>query len=262
MPRLLPLAALAALLAGCSSPKPAVQSGRAPSTLTIDGSAADWSDALMPVPDEPGLSMGVRNDRTAMSVVLVANTPEQGLRLSRGATFWFDGDGGTDRAFGVGFPLRPERGARGNRQRPEGERPAPGEREPGARLDRARERFNEGTDRLTVFRGGGGELQVGRGDVPGLETAAEWTERALVVELRVPLSGDDGYAVGAASGAKVGLGVELLDVPEGGLRPRAGRRGAGAGPGGRGGRRGAGGGRAAPRQVGTETRWVQVTLAR
>ena len=268
MLRFLPLAALAVLLAGCSSSKPTVQSGAVPSSLAIDGDASDWAGALTPVPEEPGLSMGVRNSGTAMSVVLVANTPEQALRLSRGATFWFDGDGGTDRAFGIGFPLRPQRRAGGPRTRQPGDGPGagPGGRDPGARMDRARERFNDGTRRLTVFRGGGGELQVGQGDVPGLDTAAEWTESALVVELRIPLAGDNGYAIGAAPGARVGMGLELIDVPEGGLRQRARRGGPGAGRGGRrGARPGAGGGArgdAGSRQLPTTTRWVQVTLVR
>lgn len=272
MPRLLFSLAIAASLAACSSSKPAtLASAPASVDLSVDGQSADWSGVLRPVDKQPGLSLGVRNDGESLSLALVANTPEQALRLSRGVTFWFDSEGGSQKGFGVGFPLRPERGARG---RGEGTGPGAEAGDPNARMDRVRERFNEGTRRMAVYRGGGGELQLAVGDVEVIEADAEWTEAGLVIELRVPLAASDGYAVGAAPGETVGLGIETVDLPEGagqgrgpgpgGMRPDGGIRpgggqGGGMRPGGRGGMRGGDG---APRQLPTETTWMRVALAR
>ncbi|MEM1054216.1 MAG: hypothetical protein AAGI52_01715 [Bacteroidota bacterium] len=276
MTRSFSLLALAVGLAACSSSAPVLQSAPPSATAEVDGEAADWAGSLQPVEDQPGLSLGVRDDGETMAVALVANTPQQALRLSRGVTFWFDGEGGKSRAFGIGFPVRPERGARGQgrRQRGGGEAtPEMGDGmrggpDPGARMARLRERFNDGADRMTVYRDGGGELQLAVGEVEGIEAAAEWTEAALVVEVRVPVTGGaTGYSIGAEPGEAVGLGIETVDVPDEMLQRAQARRG---GPGGqarggrggaRGGRAGAGGLRGRAPQLPTETQWVRVERA-
>jgi hypothetical protein len=109
----------------------------------------------------------------------------------------------------------------------------------------------------TVYRGGGGELQLSVGEVEGIEAEAAWTEAALVVELRVPLAGRGGYTVGAARGTTVGLGIETVDVPDEALQRVRGRRG-GPGGGARPGGRDPGSERA---QAPTKTRWFRVQLA-
>ncbi|MEM6328110.1 MAG: hypothetical protein AAF791_13435, partial [Bacteroidota bacterium] len=82
----------------------------------------------------------------------------------------------------------------------------------------------------------------------------------------VPLQGSGGYAISAGPGGAVGLGIEMLDIPEEALAqrqnrrtgpPRVGRGGGRAGaPGGRAGRGGDG-----PRELPTETTWLRVQLS-
>ena len=51
----------------------------------------------------------------------------------------------------------------------------------------------------------------------GVETAATWTPRGLVAEVRLPLRGPNAVAfAGEATGASVGLGIELAEVSRSG----------------------------------------------
>ena len=52
--------------AACSSPLPVVASGEAPNPMAVDGDAREWAGALRPVPEEAGLSLGLRNDADAL----------------------------------------------------------------------------------------------------------------------------------------------------------------------------------------------------
>ena len=197
-----------ALAAGCSPAPPLYAAESAPAV--VDGSAREWPASLRPVPREGGLRIGLRETGEALYVVVVAGDERQKRRISGGGLrLWLDPAGGTERVLGVGFPL-----------------PAPAGLARGGTIERRR--FSERLDEVTVQRGEGPVQTFTRGRLEGLEAAAEWTDRALVVELRVPF-GDGPAAV--RPGTALGVGVELPDTAVGAQRASAGRaEDAGAAP--------------------------------
>ena len=201
--RLAAPAVLLALAAGCAPAPPLYATEAAPAV--VDGDAREWPAALRPVPREGGLRIGLRTTDDALYVVVVAGDERQKRRISAGGLrLWLDPAGGTERVLGVGFPL-----------------PAPPGLARGGTIEQRR--FSERLGRLTLQRGEGPVQTFDLGRLEGIETAAEWTSRALVVEYRVPL-GDGPMAV-VPSGA-LGVGVELLDTSVGVRRAPAGRGGA------------------------------------
>ncbi|HEX8385766.1 MAG TPA: methyltransferase domain-containing protein [Rubricoccaceae bacterium] len=186
------------LLGGCRTAAPLLPS--APGPAAVDGDADEWAGGLRPVPGEPGLSIGLRNTPDALAVVIVAGAEGQARRVaSGGLTLWLDPAGGTARRVGLRFPV-------GN-----GDAPVP-EGPPASGPDPLREAFAAAIDRLETVRDGD-VRPAAVGGVPGVETAAAWTDRGLVVEVRLPLRGPGAAAfAGEASGVSVGLGVELAEA--------------------------------------------------
>ena len=255
-------------LAACSSPLPVVASGEAPNPMAVDGDAREWEGALRPVPEEAGLSLGLRNDADALYLVVVAGDDWQARRVAgRGLTVWINESGTKDKAYGLSFPVG--LGSDGERG---GARPGtqpdvyqPGGRigepvDPSGRDQHLRDGFLRSLDRIEITRNGEKE-SVAVGGAAGIQTAAMWTDAGLVVEMRVPLH-QGPYAVGAASGATLGLGVELAEVRQ----RRSGPRQIGGAPGMGGGRGGSSPREEARRrverpQLGTVERWMAVELA-
>ena len=201
------------ILGACAGPLPTVASGPAPNPMAIDGDAREWDGALRPVPEESGLSMGLRNDADALYLVFVAGDDWQARRIAaRGLTVWLNGEGSTRRAYGLAFPvgLASDGERPGEVERP-GRRPAP---DPDLR-EPSRERFLLSLDRVRLMREGD-ERSLAVGGEGGIETAAAWTADGLTVELRIPL-GSGPFGVGLAPGGVLGLGIELGE-PAGGTR--------------------------------------------
>ncbi|MDT0632259.1 hypothetical protein RQM47_06520 [Rubrivirga sp. S365] len=218
-----------ALAAGCTPAPPLYASEPVAETapVVVDGAAGEWPQALRPVPREGGLTVGLRHTDDALYVVLVAGDERQIRRVSAGGLrLWLDPEGGTERVLGIGYPL-----------------PLPTGIARGGSVEKRR--FEERLDRVAVQRGGGAEQTFAVDRLDGLEAAAQWTDRALVVELRVPLGADSPVAV--APGEALGVGVELL--ASGAPPPTAPpRRGPGA--------------EAEERETPTVTRWLRTDLAR
>ena len=245
-------------LGACAGPLPTVPSGPAPNPMSIDGDAREWEGALRPVPEESGLSMGLRNDADALYLVVVAGDAWQARRLAaRGLTVWLNGEGTTRKAYGLAFPAGLGSDGERGRVRPGVLDDAPPRPDPDRR-ERLREQFLLSLDRIGVTRDGA-EESVAVGGTAGLEAAATWTPDGLTVEFRVPLQSGP-YAVGLPAGAALGLGLELGEVAGAdrmrlrGRRPVGGRdvsRQPEAAPQPR--------RRAAP---GSVVRWVAVELAR
>ena len=205
------LAALMSLLAlgACQSAAPLVASASAP--VAVDGDAAEWAGGIRPVPGEPGLSLGVRNDAASLAVVIVAGSERQARRLATGGlVLWLDPAGGTVRRAGVRFPVGLG-GAAGA---------AAGSDDP-SRDAALREAFRVGGGRLEVVRPRETRPSAAAG-VAGVETAAAWTAAGLVVEIRLPLRGPAALALaGERTGAAVGLGLELAEAPRDANAPAA-----------------------------------------
>ncbi len=202
MPRLAFFAALL-VVAGCGgSALPLVAS--APAPAVVDGDVSEWTMGLRPVPGESGLSLGVRNTPDALVVAVVAGDEWQARRLAAGGlTLWLDPAGGTARRVGLRFPV-----GSGILGEPSADlRDAP-------RVDEGslRAAFGAASGQVATVRGGVA-TPAAQGGIAGVETAATWTLRGLVVEVRLPLRGPAAAAfAGEASGAHLGLGLELAQA--------------------------------------------------
>ncbi|HEX9952871.1 MAG TPA: hypothetical protein VGB53_13945 [Rubricoccaceae bacterium] len=247
------------VLAGCRSAAPlVVPSAAVP--VVVDGDASEWTSGLRPVPGETGLSLGLRNTPDALVVAVIAGDEWQARRIADGGlTLWLDPAVGSARRVGLRFPvgagIAPEASA--------DVRPDDGS---------LRAAFAAASERLATVRGEDVRA-VAFGGVPGVETAASWTTRGLVVEVRLPLRGPNAVAfAGEAAGATVGLGVELAQVVRGGASAPPPASMTGRSPDGRvdgygADRRATGRETAAPQETtaararGTKTTWVVVSLA-
>lgn len=240
--RILPIAALAALVAGCGGTPRLFPSAPATPVPVVDGAAREWRGDLRPVPNEAGLVIGLRNTADALYVAVVARDERQARRIALGGLrFWIDPAGGTDPALGLRFPTPPPpdpadlRSVRGT--------PHP---------IRLRDRFSDAVRSVEVRRAGEVLMQtVPVGRIDGLETAAEWGAEDLVVEVRIPLGASSGPLAIPASDV-IGLGLEIPDIP--GFDPRLGgqRPTPTATPGSR---------TVDTPMLGSTTRWILVDLA-
>ncbi|HVN75336.1 MAG TPA: hypothetical protein VMT19_03395 [Thermoanaerobaculaceae bacterium] len=272
-----------------------VASSWAAAPVKVDGTAGAWSPLLKPLGDPP-IVIGVQND--AQYLYLCVKTSDLKTKKQFGAvglTVWANGEGKTQKTFGVRFPvrsgphgMRPMGGQEGTP--PEGEQPPPpsggeaGERGVSQRPADFELIGPTEEDRLRVQPSADEPVEAALGDDSGV----------TVVEYRIPLQGTDLHplAVGAAPGATIALGLETerpkvsRERGEGPDRPRGGeggedpsgggtgggygggRGGFGGGPGGMGGgygggHHGMGGGmREGARDMGSPMKlWLRVTLA-
>ncbi|HEX8298269.1 MAG TPA: hypothetical protein VF594_03840 [Rubricoccaceae bacterium] len=251
--------ALLFLVAGCRGTAPlVVPSAAVPAA--IDGDASEWTTGLRPVPGETGLSLGLRNTPDALVVAIIAGDEWQARRIATGGlTLWLDPAGGIERRAGLRFPV----GAGEVADVAEDVRPDNGS---------LRAAFGTVSERLATVRGDD-VRPVAFGGVPGVETAAAWTAQGLVVEVRLPLRGTAAAAfAGEATGATVGLGVELAQVARSGAATPPPASMTGRSPDGRvdgygADRRASGNETAAPQDVraarasGFRTTWMSVALA-
>jgi hypothetical protein len=231
---------VATLTLGCGSSAPLVSSGGAAAQVTADGDASDWRGALSAVEGEP-VTVGVRSDESHVYVAVVTSDPDV-IRhtLLTGMVVWLDAEGGKGKGFGVHFPLGAVR-----------------QGQPLDLADLRRDRETSGADRSDRMEQMTRELAIvqddartvlGRDAAPGLTTGVTLAGGTLTLELKVPLAQTQAtpFAVGAAPGSRIGVGVETPELDREALREQMraqigqrGGRGGGARMGGR-----AGGGRA------------------
>ena len=202
------LAILALVAAGCGSAPPDYFAEVAPPETVVDGEAAEWPAALRPVPNESGLTLGLRRDGDDLIVAVIASDDRQARRIAIGGLrVWVDPMGGTDRALGVRYPAPPDPDVRSVMRS--------GPRRGGAIDDadptRLRRRFESGLDQVEVTRGVLTQRASADGAFGGLEAESTWGPRGLVVEMRIPLVPAPGL-LETAAGDVVGLGIELLDA--------------------------------------------------
>jgi len=258
MHRALTLALLGLAAAGCSSGPALYSADPLTPETAVDGDAREWPVALRPVPREAGLSVGLRRGDDDLVVVVVASDERQARRIALGGLrVWVDPEGGTDKTLGVRYPA-PDSSAR-RELRPVGAR-----RGTGPDPDRIRRRFEAGLDQIEITRGAVRQRASPDGRFGGLEAAATWGQRGLVIEMRIPLAATPGLLTTAPT-ESVSLGFELAEAvgrPMGG-----GRRGEGGGMGPRTGGAPPDGTRpdGEPRQrpeveIQTVTRWLRVDL--
>ncbi len=235
--------------------------------MRVDGDLSEWTDASAFV-EQDGLRIAVRNDTEFLYVALTTVGSEKEVRQPlRGLTVWFDNEGGKSKHAGIRYPLftMPE-AYRGDLELRERSTP--------------RDRNELFSEMLAEFEWlGPKEDDIER--VPKLnnnEVAVDFTRslEGFGYELKIPLraTGRRLYAIGAESGSRIGLAIEVGGMPAVGRSPAAGGAGGSGRPGGRPGRgeRPPGGAPpgetppggepgAAPRMK-TEITWFRVELAK
>jgi hypothetical protein len=201
--------------------------------VAIDGINTEWEGRLTPLVNPP-LVVGCINDGTYLYVAIGASESRVRAQiLGLGLTVWFDPEGGTRKAFGITFPVGQPQTAAGR-----------GPSGPATSRQKKPPDDVEVVDRLEILGPGKGDRRTLVIDqVPGIEVSIGQKEGGVFYELRVPLArtADHPYAIGAAPGAAIGIGMVTPDrergvIPSGG-QPRAGFGGPGgmSGGGGRGG---------------------------
>lgn len=208
------------VVAGCRTVSPLYTADAITPETAVDGQATEWPNALRPVPGEAGLSLGLRRDADALVVAVIAGDERQARRIALGGLrIWVDPMGGRDRVLGLRFPA-PD--ALGEREISAQDRPRRG----GPMDDGLRRRFNDALDAIEITRGDAEPVRQLAGSVDGLVTAATWTDRGLVIEMRLPL-GARPDLLAAGVGPALGLGIELVEVRQAPprARPQGGRGG-------------------------------------
>jgi hypothetical protein len=176
---------------------------------------------------------------------------------------WFDAAGGTDKQFGVHFPMGMQNAAGMMMPRDRG----------GADPEELREKFaKESIDEAELI-GANGTARITRSlaNLPGVDIRTGNDRGAMVYEYRIPLTADvdSPYGIGAVLGTEIGVGVmtpevDMSDMREQ-MRKKTGEGGRDGGPPGSGGRGGMGGGRGGmggpPDMPDAIDVWAKLTLA-
>ena len=242
-------------LGGCGGTE-ALQSASLDREITVDGAVEDWQGALTPI-EKKNLSLGLLNDGDYLYVALVSRDRQLiNQIMGRGFTVWFDAGGGKAKTFGIRFPLGLLASGFSPRARQE-------EQDPETR----RQRFEESLTNMEIFDSEDHSMRFMVNAVQGIAVDAAMEAGALVYELQVPLRNSEAhaFAIGAAPGDVIGVGLETPEIDREAMRQQMGRRGGGRGGpggGGRGGIGGAGGAGGSLQQRPDPLKlWTTVTLA-
>lgn len=222
---LLLLAPVAFMLAGCGEPE--IESRWCDREVVVDGDHTEWEGAVVRVDDADAV-IGLLNDGTHLYLCLASIDQEIKRQvLGRGFTLWFDPEGGRDRVLGIRFPLGA--GEMGQPMEPREGRPDP---------DALLALIEESEPEIEIITGGDLPTRMFLAQVPGFDLDVGLTKGALVYEAKIPLLSSDGnYAIGAAPGSKIGIGLTTPRMDRERMRGRMSGEGP---PGGSGGGRGGG----------------------
>lgn len=210
------LAFLLLLAAGCGGSAPLLSS--APTqAMVMDGDEADWAGVIQPLEGQE-ISLGVLNDGEFLYVGMLTTDPTLIRQIAlQGLTVWFSEDGGEEKDWGIRYPL--------------GLIAAGGPMRDQSRLrdeEQLRARFMASLQNLEIMQAGEvkGLRRPAKG-VPGLFVGANLDRGMLFYEVKVPLqtTGAFDYAVGAAPGTTMGLGLETPEIDREEMREQMGDRG-------------------------------------
>jgi hypothetical protein len=241
--------------------------------VVVDGSDTEWPGPLVRIDEKHPVSVAAVNDGQFLCLVLTSSDASARRQILRqGLIVWFDPAGKDKKHFGIKFPVGmevadpvggPTRGGGARRGGPTGGR-TPRDRDPSSA-----DAF-EPPNRLEVLgpkKDDARSLVADR--VPGLEVRIGQVEGSLIYELKVPIArtAEFEYAIGAAPGALIGLGLETpkLEGSRGGFGGLGGggmgRPGGGVGRGGGMGGRGGGMGRGGQDRPKPIKAWAALQLA-
>ena len=71
--------------------------------IEVDGKNADWDITYLI--DDNKLVIGFVNDSDFVYLMLATNDRTLAMSMMRGLTVWFDPKGGSDKSFGIRYPL-------------------------------------------------------------------------------------------------------------------------------------------------------------
>jgi len=213
--------------------------------ITIDGDAKDWSGLSLYT--EKKVSVSVCNDSTELYILLTTSDRSLQRQFSAtGVNIWFDTTGGSDKTYGIHYPVRmpggfgpQQRGTLGERQ----EEPRDAREHPGAMQGEPGEpslMMDVNSNDFEILGPGDDEKEVvSLMQAKDVKLKMSSSSGLLVFELRVPLVRDPlhPHGIGARSANAIGVGVETpkFDLPQmgehGGRGPRGGGSQDGEGPG-------------------------------
>ena len=272
---------VAALLMGCGS-SVELTSKWTEKKIVVDGNNADWMG--IPSYTEKGrssLSFAVCNDDEFVYVSLASQDRQIQMQILRlGFTVWFDREGGSDKTFGINFPLGMQHG--GAPPDELSRRPRM-DREQMNDPDQMRRSIDARTTEMEILGPGKNDrYRLSVASASGVQAKIGYAQQGtMVYELRVPLkqSAEHPYGVRVQDTKSIGIGFETGELDKEAMRQHSGpvgeppsggdeEGGGGFGGGGRrggegGGRRGGGAGM--PQNPGGSTEsvnlWLNVKLA-
>jgi hypothetical protein len=192
----------ASALATMRAADPSLDATWRPASLVVDGSTSDWPP-LQRVDNGP--TFGVANDAAAVYVVVASNDPNVRRQLATGLVVWFDPSGQEAQTFGVrleGLTDAPLLGATPTA--------AVGDSLAAAPAPHALDAFD------LLGPGKSQRRLVEQTDAIGIGLASGMEDRAVVYELKLPLTKSDAtpYAVDARPGAAILVGLETPAEPK------------------------------------------------
>ncbi|HEX3074557.1 MAG TPA: hypothetical protein VHP30_13180 [Ignavibacteriales bacterium] len=200
--------------------------------VIIDGNDKDWEGKTTYLKDEKML-VGFQNDGENLYVMVSASDRDKQMQIMRlGLTFWFDEKGGTDKKFGVKYPVAMTPGERpmmgnsgwggdneGDGFRPEPGAMAPPEDMPGLSDLEIYEHETKSWTKMSFQEAKGIEAKIGR------------QNNRIVYELKISLKQDDNTYFLMNKAGKIGVGIETNEIDKEKMKHGMGRGGMG-GPGG------------------------------
>ncbi|NUO79656.1 hypothetical protein HUU05_06245 [candidate division KSB1 bacterium] len=184
--------------------------------IKVDGAGDEWAESIFYLEKEK-LAFGVKNDSSALYLLLKFDRSLKRQAISHGCTIWFDPTGKNKKTFGVRYPIGMMNF--GGRAMPESRPAFEDESAPtpfGGAMLREIEVLGPEKDERNRFVAGSSF---------GIEAAAFNAPDELVCEVKIPLHGVPGrpYAINADTGESLSLGFELGEFEREKIRDRMGR---------------------------------------
>lgn len=205
--------------------------------IIIDGNDKDWEGKTTYLKDEKML-VGFQNDGKNLYVLVSASDKDKQMQLMRrGLTVWFDENGGTDKKFGIKYPLGMMQGGRppmGNAEwgennngdeegegfRPEPEALDPAEDAPAGFSElEVYEHETESWTKMSFREAKGIEAKIGR------------QSNRVVFELKIALKPEDNIYYLTGKEGKIGAGIEITEIDKEKIKQRMKSGGGMGGPG-------------------------------
>lgn len=181
------------LIGGCGAP-PSLSDAPLTEAPSVDGSLAEWEGRLMPL-DNPSVSMAaLPTDSLLYVAVLVRDQRLVRTIADRGLIVWVDPAGGTNRTYGIQYPL-------GLQRQQAGRPPSRPSKNP---IDAV------SLDELEVLRGDTLRTRIPARFSSGLRAQATLSSGSLIYEAALPVgpTASPTHRIASSLGPTVGLGLE------------------------------------------------------